>query len=98
MVERLIFDGPDIFLADLNMQKKRRSEVAIMQLSFGMKNNSFFGRVSARNKTFFRKIVEKKSVGRCFRRNEGRFFQPSFQFKETSSSYADLFLCLFLRF
>ena len=41
MVERLIFDGPDIFLADLNMQKKRGSEVAIMQLSFGMKNNSF---------------------------------------------------------
>ena len=35
----------------------------------------FFSVVSrSETKLFFRKIVEKKSVGRCFRRNEGRFF------------------------
>ena len=57
----------------------------------------FFSVVSrSETKLFFRKIVEKKSVGRCFRRNEGRFFQPSFQFKEASS----FFLCrsLFVSF
>ena len=59
----------------------------------------FFGRVSVRNKTFFSENCRKKSVGRCFRRNEGRFFNPRFNSrKRRLSSYADLFLCLFLRF
>lgn len=58
----------------------------------------FFGRVSVRNKTFFPENCRKK-VGWSLLQTERRpFFQPSFQFKETSSSYADLFLCLFLCF
>ena len=75
---------------------KRRSPVLFRPK---MRNNSFFRSCLGPKQNFFSGKLSKKS--RLVAASEGTkaaFFQPSFQFKETSSSYDDRFLCLFLCF